>query len=121
MTDDRIKRAEEKRQKTAEMIKKAREQKVEETGLRGDAQPPLPMLKDETVVGRVGAIEQATFTQEYTQRAVRFINDQRDGKRPYFLYLPHNAVHWPHYPAPDFVGRSKSTLLAGQRCCGARR
>lgn len=97
---------------TAEMIKKAREQKVEETGLRGDAQPPLPMLKDETVVGRVGAIEQATFTQEYTQRAVRFINDQRDGKRPYFLYLPHNAVHWPHYPAPDFVGRSKSTLLA---------
>lgn len=83
---------------------------VDETGLRGNVQPPLPMLENETVFARVGAAEQATFTGQYTERAVRFVREHRE--QPFFLYLPHSAVHFPHYPSPEFVGKSKSTLLA---------
>ncbi|MCE9603702.1 MAG: sulfatase [Planctomycetia bacterium] len=79
---------------------------VDETGLRGDAQPPLPLLENEKVFARVRAAEQATFTGRYTERAVKFIGEHRD--RPFFLYLPHGAIHFPFYPAPEFVGRSKT-------------
>jgi len=83
---------------------------VDETGLRGNAQPPLPLMENEKVVARVDAAGQQKFTRDYTDRAIKFIEANRE--RPFFLYLPHGAVHWPHYPAQEFVGKSKSTLLA---------
>jgi arylsulfatase A len=66
-----------------------------ETGLKGNTQPPLPMLDGDNVVERVKAAEQHTFTR-YTERAVKFIREHQ--KKPFFLYLPHNAVHFPLYP-----------------------
>jgi arylsulfatase A len=83
---------------------------VDETGLRGNAQPALPLLENEKVVARVDAAGQQKFTRDYTDRAISFI--EKNKELPFFLYLPHNAVHWPHYPAQEFVGKSKSTLLA---------
>jgi arylsulfatase A len=83
---------------------------VDETGLRGNAQPALPLLENEKVIARVDAAGQQKFTHDYTDRAIQFIDRNRE--KPFFLYLPHNAVHWPHYPAQAFVGKSKSTLLA---------
>lgn len=79
-----------------------------ETGLKGAAQPPLPLLDGGNVVQRVRQKEHHQFTKLYTERAVKFIRDHKEG--PFFLYLPHNAVHFPHYPHPDFMGKAGGTL-----------
>jgi len=79
-----------------------------ETGLLGHAQPPLPLVDGERVVARVGPKEQAEVTGQYTQRAVAFVREHRD--RPFFLYLPHTAVHFPFYPSAEFRGATKGGL-----------
>jgi arylsulfatase A-like enzyme len=66
--------------------------------------PPLPLLRDDKAVERVRAAEQATLTARYTEEAVKFIRAQKD--RPFFLYLPHTAVHFPFYPGKEFAGKS---------------
>ena len=90
----------------AQTAKKAPEN--DETGLKGNAQPPLPLVDDHNVVERVKAAEQHTFTRRYTERAVKYIRENQ--KKPFFLYLPHNAVHFPHYPHQDFIGKSGVSL-----------
>jgi arylsulfatase A len=80
----------------------------DEAGLRGDGQPPLPLLENEDVIERVKVAEQHTFTRRYTERAIQYI--QEHTTKPFFLYLPHNAVHWPHYPHQDYMGKSGISL-----------
>lgn len=80
----------------------------DETGLKDASQPPLPLLEDGNVVERVKAAQQHTFTKRYTERAVKYIRDHQS--EPFFLYLPHNAVHFPLYPHPDFMGKSGVSL-----------
>lgn len=81
---------------------------TDETGIRG-AQPPLPLIENETVVGRVRAEEQLNLQKNYTDRAVAFIRERRE--RPFFLYFAPNAVHFPRYPRDEFVGKSGNGLL----------
>ena len=81
---------------------------ADETGLKGDAQPPLPLVDAGHVVERVKAAQQHTFTRRYTERAVSFIRENQ--KQPFFIYLPHNAVHFPDYPHQDFMGKSGVSL-----------
>jgi arylsulfatase A len=80
----------------------------DESGVRGN-QPPLPLLEGNTVVGRIRADDQLEITRRYTERAVAFIRERRD--RPFFLYLAHNAVHFPLYPRAEFRGQSPNGLL----------
>lgn len=82
----------------------------DETGIKGNAQPPLPMLDDHNVIERVKATEQHTMTRRYTERALKFIREHRE--KPFFLYLPHSAVHFPLYPHQDYIGKSGMGLLA---------
>ena len=79
------------------------------SGLRGNAQPPLPLIENDKLIGRVTAIEQAKLTAQYTDKAIEFIKQHRGG--PFFVYLPHSAVHFPHYPSLEFVGKSKGGLF----------
>jgi len=72
-----------------------------ETGVTGLAQPPLPLLKNEKVIERVLAEGQATVTRRYTEQAQQFIRAHRD--QPFFVYLPHTAVHFPLYPSAEFL------------------
>ena len=44
------------------------------------------------------------ITDELTDYALRWLK-QRDGKRPFFLYLSHKAVHGMFYPAKRHAGR----------------
>lgn len=81
----------------------------DEAGLRGYNQPPLPLLENDKVVGRVGIKEQYALTRLYTERAVAFIRERRE--QPFFLYLPHAAVHFPLYPSKNFTGKSPNGLL----------
>lgn len=88
---------------------KAKNPQDDETGLKGFGQPPLPLLENERVVERVRAAEQSTIVKRYTQKAVAFIREHKD--QPFFLYLPHTAVHFPHYPGLEFRGKSQNQLL----------
>jgi arylsulfatase A-like enzyme len=81
----------------------------EDTGIKGKEQPPLALLEGNTVIGRIRAVDQLELTRRYTERAVAFIRERQD--RPFFLYLAHNAVHFPHYPRADFRGKSPHGLL----------
>lgn len=79
-------------------------QPVNDIGLGGAAQPPLPLVENETVIARVRQDEQQVSVQRYTEAAVNFIKENRD--KPFFLYLPHNAVHFPLYPGKKFQKKS---------------
>ena len=81
---------------------------TDETGIRGN-QPPLALLEGEQVVARVRIPEQIALIRRYTERAVAYIREPRD--RPFFLYLAHNAVHFPRYPRAEYVGRSGHGML----------
>lgn len=72
-------------------------------------QPPLPLLRNETVLQRVLPDDQQAIVENYTNEAVKFLWDHKD--EPFFLYLPHSAVHFPLYPGKAFQGKSKNGLF----------
>jgi len=80
------------------------EPQMDEMGIRGPAQPPLPLVENDRVIARVKPDEQQGIVERYTAAAVKFIENHR--QQPFFLYLPHNAVHFPHYPGKRFAGQS---------------
>jgi arylsulfatase A len=71
-------------------------------------QPPLPLMRGETVVQRVLALDQTQLVARYTEEALRFIRAHKDER--FFLYLAHNAVHFPLYPGERFRGKSANGL-----------
>jgi len=76
-----------------------------EEGIRdGARQPPLPLVENDKVIARVKQDAQQGIVQRYTEAAVNFI--QTNKQKPFFLYLPHTAVHGPHYPGKRFAGKS---------------
>ncbi|MEQ1858627.1 MAG: sulfatase [Chthoniobacteraceae bacterium] len=78
----------------------------DETGLKGAAQPPLPLLRNEKVIARVRAHEQTELVARYTDEAVGFIRENK--AKPFFIYLPHSAVHFPLYPGKAFQKKSRN-------------
>lgn len=82
---------------------------VDETGIRGGGQPPLPLVENGNVIERVKASEQFTVTSRYTGKALDFIRQNKEG--PFFLYMPHTAVHFPLYPGKAFMGKSPNGLI----------
>jgi arylsulfatase A len=65
---------------------------------------PLPLIENDTVAETVTPEGQNRLTERYTAEAVRFIREHKD--TPFFLYLPHTAVHVPIHPGDKFRGRS---------------
>ena len=73
--------------------------------------PPLPLIEGTQVVhSPVTPDDQKQFTQNFTERAVQFIEKSKD--KPFFLYLPHPMVHVPLYASPAFEGKSGKGLFA---------
>jgi arylsulfatase A-like enzyme len=68
-------------------------------------QVPLPLVRDLTVV-KDSVQKDTTITAQYTAEAVEFIKS--NSKAPFFLYLPHTAVHLPLVPGKDFKGTSRA-------------
>lgn len=66
--------------------------------------PPLPLVRDDKVIETVSAKGQEKITERYTDEAVSFIRQHKS--EPFFLYLPHNAVHTPIHPGDRFRGKS---------------
>ncbi len=71
--------------------------------------PHLPLFDNETIVNpKVTGKDQAQLTTWYTQRAVKFIENNKD--QPFFLYVPHSMPHVPLYVSDKFQGKSKRGL-----------
>ncbi|QDS90797.1 Arylsulfatase [Rosistilla ulvae] len=72
--------------------------------------PHLPLIEgNETINSQVSGEDQAQLTTQYTERAVSFI--ERNKEKPFFLYVPHSMVHVPLYVSEKFKGRSKRGLF----------
>ena len=48
--------------------------------------------------------DQTTLTRRYTEQAVKFIGEKKDG--PFFLYFPHTFPHTPLFASEKFRGKS---------------
>ncbi len=68
--------------------------------------PPLPLYDGEQIVELDP--DQAQFTSRFTQRAVEFIERNRD--RSFFLYMPHVMPHVPIFASERFKGRTQLGL-----------
>jgi arylsulfatase A len=69
-----------------------------------DGRRVVPLLRDDKVAELLDDEQQRRVTREYTHEAIKFI--EADHQRPFFLYLPHTAMHVPLFPHEDFVGKS---------------
>ena len=44
--------------------------------------------------------------RDLTDRAISFMKRRAEAGKPFFVYLPYTATHFPTMPHPDFVGKS---------------
>jgi arylsulfatase A len=68
--------------------------------------PVVPLMRDEKVEELLTSDQQSMLTRRYTDEAVSFITKNQE--QPFFLYLPHSAVHVPIHPGPEFAGKSQN-------------
>jgi len=67
--------------------------------------PALPLIEGERIINdNVTAEDQTHLTTWYTERAVKFIEQNRD--RPFLVYVPHSMPHVPLYVSEKFKGKS---------------
>ncbi|MEO6786255.1 MAG: sulfatase [Chthoniobacteraceae bacterium] len=78
------------------------------------AYPPLPLIEGDTVLKKdLGHEDQNQLTTQYTERAVKFIEQNKE--RPFFFYLAHTMVHVPLHVSEKFRGKSQQGLY-GDAC-----
>jgi arylsulfatase A len=65
-----------------------------------------PLLRDDKVAELLTDEEQRKIVERYTDEAVKFITESKD--KPFFLYLPHTAIHTPIFPGEKFKGKSNN-------------
>lgn len=71
--------------------------------------PPLPLIEGAKPVKiGLGHEDQEQLTTQYTERAVKFIERNKD--RPFFFYLAHSMPHVPLHVSRKFKGKSKQGL-----------
>jgi len=75
------------------------QKKSKETGER-----VVPLLRDDKVAELLTDEKQSAVVERYTNEAVKFIAANKD--RPFFLYMPHTAVHTPIHAGEKFRGKS---------------
>jgi arylsulfatase A-like enzyme len=72
--------------------------------------PHLPLIdKNKIINAQVSSEDQTQLTTQYTERAVSFIEKNKDN--PFFLYVPHSMVHVPLYVSEKFKGKSGAGLF----------
>ena len=66
----------------------------------------LPLIEMEKIIAHNP--DQSKLTTEYTERAVRFIEQNKE--RPFFLYVPHAMPHVPLFVSERFAGKSEQGI-----------
>lgn len=69
--------------------------------------PKLPLIEGEKTIEENP--DQTRLTTWYTERAVKFIDKNKD--RPFFLYVPHSMPHVPLHVSDKFKGKSERGLF----------
>ncbi len=81
-----------------------------DTSSRRAKYPLLPLYEGEKVHKLIRTLsDQDELTTLYTQRAVKFINENKS--HPFLLYLAHSMVHVPLGASPKFKGKSGAGLF----------
>ena len=76
---------------------------------RKGSYPNLPLIENEKVIdGDVTADDQKKLTTMYTERAVKFIAENK--AKPFFLYVAHSMPHVPLFVSDKYKGKSKRGL-----------
>lgn len=75
------------------------QKKAKETGER-----VVPLLRDDKVEELLTDEKQSGIVERCTNEAIGFIKKNKD--QPFFLYMPHTAVHTPIFPGEKFRGKS---------------
>lgn len=80
-------------------------------GASGSPTPPaegwnVPLLRNGRVIERPAV--QSTLTQRYTDEAVNFIREKKNG--PFFLYFAHTFPHVPLFASEKFKGKSRAGI-----------
>ena len=71
--------------------------------------PQLPLIDGNEKVAEIRTLgDQGTLTTRYTERAVKFIENNKD--RPFFLYMPQSMPHVPLGVSDKFKGKSKQGM-----------
>ena len=71
--------------------------------------PQLPLMKNLKKIDEIRTLtDQAQLTTLYTEKAVEFINKNKEN--PFFLYLPHSMPHVPIAVSNKFKGKSYQGL-----------
>jgi uncharacterized sulfatase len=68
---------------------------------------PLALWRDREIV-EPHPIDQRQLTRKYTEQAVAFVEEEREG--PFFLYVAHSFPHVPLHASPEQAGKSASGL-----------
>ena len=77
------------------------------------AYPPLPLIEGEAIINPdVTANDQKLLTRQYTERAVSFI--ERNKERPFFFYLAHSMPHVPLFGNDDYNNLAHGSTRYGQ-------
>jgi len=73
--------------------------------------PNLPMIEGDRIIDKeVTPEEQTRLTNDYTKRAVNFIDRHKD--KPFFLYLAHSMPHVPLFVSKENDNKTKNGLYA---------
>lgn len=66
----------------------------------------VPLMRGTEIVERPA--DQRTLTKRYTEEAIRWIREHKEG--PFFMYLAHNLPHVPLFTSDEFRGTSRRGL-----------
>ena len=77
---------------------------------RKSGYPPLPLIEGNEKIKELKTIDdQSELTTIYTERAVRFITENK--KNPFFLYMAHSMCHVPLAVSGKFKGKSQQGMF----------
>lgn len=72
--------------------------------------PPLPLIEGDEKIREIRTLDdQSELTTLYTEKAVRFISENK--KNPFFIYLAHSMCHVPLAVSGKFRGKSEQGLF----------
>ncbi len=71
-----------------------------------DGRRVVPLVRDDQVERLLDETDQDRIEEIYTDEAVKFIRGSKE--KPFFLYVPHTAVHTPIHPGKAFQDSSQN-------------
>lgn len=74
-----------------------------------------PMVRDGKTLTptEVGDMDNFYTTDYYTDRAIEFIDQYKDDKNPYFLFVAYNAPHYPLQSEDQYVDKYRGKYMKG--------